>query len=255
MHKKKSLRVLGAFLLFTYVFVPFAVQADIYIKQKNHTDEVNIMGQIQPAKDEIFVTWMGKDKARLDYSEDTSIIVRPDKKMMYTIDHAKMTYFEMPFNETSDILTASISGADLSGEEKAQAQKMMKGFAQMMTPEVSVTETGETQKIKNWKCKKYIMTMKMMGTTSTSEIWATTDIKINYELFTTLRLSMMPKTPGLDMMLEEMKKIKGLAVLSTETTAMMGTQVQSTQELLEASEKSAPARTYEVPEGYKKANK
>ena len=92
-------------------------------------------------------------------------------------------------------------------------------------------------------------------TTSTSEIWATEDIKIDYELYMTLGLSMMPKTPGLDKMLEEMKKIKGLIVLSTGTTSMMGTDVKNTQELLEVSKKSAPAGTYEVPEGYKKENK
>ena len=124
----------------------------------------------------------------------------------------------------------------------------------MMQPKVTVEETGETQKIKNWNCKKYIMTMEMMGTKSTSEIWATEDIKIDYELYQTLGLSMMPKTPGMEKMLEEMKKIKGLTVLSTATTSVMGTDVKSTQELLEVSEKSAPAGTYEVPEGYKKGN-
>jgi hypothetical protein len=129
---------------------------------------------------------------------------------------------------------------------------MMEGFAEMMQPEVSIKETGETQKIKNWKCQKYIMTMKMMGTTTTSEVWATEDIKVDYELYLTLRLSMMPKSPGLDKMLEEMKKIKGLTVLSTGTMSMMGTDVKTTQELIEVSEKSAPAGTYEVPEGYKK---
>ena len=70
----------------------------------------------------------------------------------------------------------------------------------------------------------------------------------------TLRLSMMPKTPGLDKMLEEMKKIKGLIVLSTGTTSMMGTDVKTTQELLEVSEKMAPAGTYNIPTGYKKQN-
>lgn len=234
--------------------MPLAVQADVYIKQKNHTDEMKIMGQTQPATDQMFVTWMGKDKARLDQGEETSIIVRLDKKMMYMINHAEMKYGEMPFNETSDILTAAVSGSDLSDEEKAEAQKMMKGFASMMQPKVTVKETGETQKIQNWNCKKYIMTMEMMGTKSTSEIWATEDIKIDYELYKTLGLSMMPKTPGLEKMLEEMKKIKGLTVLSTGTTSVMGTDVKSSQELLEVSEKSAPAGTYEVPEGYKKQN-
>lgn len=241
--------------ILTCVVIPLAVQADVYIKQKNHTDEMKFMGQTQPASDEIFVTWMGKDKARLDHGEDTSIIIRLDKKVMYTINHAEMKYAELPYSETGDILAAAIIGSDLSDEEQAQAQKMMKGLAQMVQPKVSVKETEETQKIKNWKCKKYIMTMKMMGTTTTSEVWATEDIKIDYELYMTLRLSMMPKTPGLDKMLEEMKKIKGLIVLSTGTMSMMGTDVKTTQELLEVSEKSAPAGTYKIPTGYKKEGK
>jgi hypothetical protein len=254
MHLQKNFSVLGLFFVFTCVVVPLFLQADVYIKQKNHTDEMKFMGQTQPASDEIFVTWMGKDKSRLDLAEDKSIIIRLDKKMMYTIDHAEMKYAEFPYSQTSDIFSAAISGSDLSDEEQAEAKKMMEGFTQMMQPKVSVKETGETQKIKNWNCKKYIMTMTMMGTTSTSEVWATEDIKIDYELYMTLSLSMMPKTPGLDKMLEEMKKIKGLIVLSTGTTSMMGTDVKSSQELLEVSEKSAPAGTYEVPEGYKKEN-
>jgi hypothetical protein len=168
MQPKKCLRVLGLLFVLTCFIMPLALQADVYIKQKNHTDEMKIMGQTQPASDEIFVTWMGKDKARLDHGEDTSTIVRLDKKMIYLINHAEMKYGEMPFNETSDILTAAVSGADLSDEEKAEAQKMMKGFASMMQPKVTVKETGETQKIKNWNCKKYIMTMEMMVTKSTS---------------------------------------------------------------------------------------
>ena len=44
---------------------------------------------------------------------------------------------------------------------------------------------------------------------------------------------MMSKTPGLDKMLEEMKKIKGITVLSTGTMSMMGTDVKTTQELIE----------------------
>jgi len=252
MEFRKSLRAFGLAFVVACMSVPVGVQADVYIKQKNHTDGYSMMGQSQPAKDDLFVTWMGKDKARMEHGEDATIIIRQDKKMMYSVSHAEMKYWEMPFSETSDLMTAAISGSDLSDEERAQAQEMMKGFAQMMTPKVTVKETGEMQKIKNWKCKKYIMTTEMMGTTSTSEVWATEDIKIDYELYTTLSFSLMPKTSGLEEMLEEMKKIKGLAVLSTGTTSVMGTDVKTTQELLEVLERSAPAGTYEAPEGYKK---
>jgi hypothetical protein len=252
MSGKRYLQIFLLFFTLICFVVPIALQADVYMKQKNHTDEMKFMGQTSPAKDEIYVTWMDEDKARLDQSEETSIIVRLDKNVMYLINHAEMKYNEIPFDGKHDILTAALSASDLQGEEQAQAQKMTKGFSQMMQPEVSIEETGETQKINNWKCKKYIMNMKMMGTTSTQEIWATEDIKIDYELFQSLSLSLMPKSPGFDKMIEEMKKIKGITVLSTGTTSVMGMNVKTSQELVEVSEKSAPTGTYEVPEGYKK---
>jgi hypothetical protein len=96
------------------------------------------------------------------------------------------------------------------------------------------------------------VTTEMMGQTSTSDVWATEDIKVDNELYTTLIYSMMPKTPGLEEMIKEMKKVKGFTVLSTGTTSVMGTDVKNTQELLEVSEKPAPAGIYDVPEGYKK---
>lgn len=255
MYLKKSLKVFGLIFFFACVLVPLAVQADVYIQQKNHTDAFKVMGQSQPAKDEMFVTWMGKDKARLDHGEDVSIIIRLDKSLMYMINHAEKKYAEMTIGGTEDIVSQAIAGADISEEEKAQAQKMMKGFAQMMKPKVSVKETGETQKIKNWNCKKYIMTMEMMGTKSTSEIWATEDVKIDYELYRTLGFSVMAQTPGIEDMLKEMKKIKGLTVLSTGSASVMGTEVKSSQELLEISDKSAPSGIYELPSGYNKENK
>ncbi len=249
---KKTFKSFGLFIILMGLVIPLAVRADVYIKQKNHTDGFQVMGQSQPAKDDIFVTWMSSDKARLDHGESTSIIVRLDKNVMYMINHDEMKYAEFPIGGTEDILSSALSGSGLSDEEKAQAQKMMRGLGQMMKPTVTVTETGETQKIKNWNCKKYNMKMTMMGTTSNQEIWATEDIKIDYELYRTLGFSMMAQTPGAEDMLKEMKKIKGLTVMSTGSTSVMGTDVKSSQELIEYSEKSAPSGTYEIPQGYKK---
>ncbi|UCE40545.1 MAG: hypothetical protein JSV17_13970 [Candidatus Aminicenantes bacterium] len=254
MRIKKCLRALGLVFILACVIVPLSIQADVYIKQKNHTDGFSMMGQSQPAQDDLFVTWMAKDKARMDHGEDSTIIIWMDKKVMYMIDHAEMRYTEMPIDSKGDIFSSAISASDLSDEEQAQAKKMMEGFAKMMKPKVSVKETGETQKIKNWDCKKYIMTMSMMGTTTKYETWATEDIKIDYELYRNLTFSVMGQTPGIEDMVKEMEKIKGIVVLSTGTMSMMGTDVKSSQELLEVSDKAAPGGTYEVPEGYKKEN-
>jgi hypothetical protein len=250
----KCFKTMGLILVLTCAIVPLAVQADVYIKQQNHTDGFSMMGQSQPARDDLFITWMGKDMARMDHGEDTTIIIRLDKKMMYMINHAEMKYAEFAIGGKDDIFSQAISGAGLSGEDQAQAKKMMEGFSKMMKPKVSVKATGETQKINNWNCQKYEMEMSMMGTTSKTEIWASEDIKIDYSLYRNLTYSAMGQMPGIEDMMKEMEKIKGIVVRSTGTTSMMGTDVKSTQELQEVSDKSAPAGTYEVPSGYKKEN-
>jgi len=249
---KKSLITLGLILFVTCTVTSLVLQADVYIKQKNHTDGFSMMGQSQPAKDDVFVTWMGKNMARLDQGEDTSIIILLDKNVMYMVNHAEMTYTEMAIGGKSDILTSAISGSDMSDEEQAQAKKMMQGFSQMMKPSVSVTETGESKKIKGWNCKKYDLTMTMMGMTSNAETWATEDIKIDYELYRNLTMSLMGQMSGIEDMLKEMEKIKGIIVLQESSMSMMGTDVKSSQELMEVSDKPAPAGTYTVPAGYKK---
>lgn len=254
MRFKKKLRVFGMFFVVVCIVVPLTVQADVYIKQKNHTDGFSMMGQNQPAKDDLFVTWMGKDMARMDHGEDTTIIIRLDKNVMYMVNHAKMECAEIAIDSKEGIFSSVLASTDLTGDEQAEAKKMMEKFAGMMKPKVTVTETGETQKIKNWNCKKYDMTMSIMGTISNSKIWATEDIKIDYDLYRNLTFALMGQTTGIEDMMKEMSKIKGIVVLQEGITSMMGTDVKSTTELLEVAEKSAPAGTYEAPEGYKKQN-
>ena len=96
--------------------------------------------------------------------------------------------------------------------------------------------------------------MSMMGMTTKSEVWASEDIKIDYELYRSLTFSLLGQTQGVEDMMKEMEKIKGIVVLSSGSMSMMGTDVKSTQELVEVAEKSAPGGTYDIPGGYKKQN-
>ncbi|NIO48518.1 MAG: hypothetical protein GTN73_03625 [Candidatus Aminicenantes bacterium] len=254
MEIKRVFKVSGLVAVLFFVAFPLICRADVYIKQKRHTDAFEVMGQAQPEKEEITVTWMSEDKGRIDMEEGKSMIIRLDKNMMYFLDHTKMTYDEMPFGDLSEIISGAIQESDLSEEERKQAEKFMKGITgAMMKAEAEVTDTGEKQKIKSWSCRKYIMKMKMMMASSTSEIWATEDIKINYDLFRTLGSAMIAKQPGFQDVFEEMKKIKGMVVLTTSTSSAMGAEVKSTEELVEFEEKHAPPGTYEIPKGYAKS--
>jgi hypothetical protein len=257
----KNRRILNVTIIAALVFFVFATvqaRADIYMKQKVHTDAFKIMGQSQPEKDAISVFWLGENKARTDQEAGTSSILLGDKKILYMIDHNKKTYAEMPldFDKMFEAAAASEAAED---PEKAEAMKKMPAFMKGMMKGVmgnmsaKVTETGETKKIGSWNCRKYLIEMDMgMAGKTNSEAWATEDLKIDYSLYFTSANAMLASQPGFDKIVKEMQKVKGVIVFSTAKVSVMGADMTSTTELLECSEKAAPAGNYDIPAGYKK---
>ncbi|HOW86251.1 MAG TPA: DUF4412 domain-containing protein [Candidatus Aminicenantes bacterium] len=227
-----------------------SARADVYLKQKTHTDAFQMMGQSRPAKDGTSVIWIAENMARIDNDEGTSTLFAADKKVLYMIDHANKQYAEMPLD--FDKMMQEAAGDD---PEAKEAMAKMPGLMKNMMGGMSakVTETGETKTINGWPCRKYLveMNMGMAGTTS-SETWATEDLKIDYLKVFTAASAMMARMPGFENIIQEMRKIKGFVVYQASKTKMMGSEMGSTTELLEASEKPAPAGTYDLPAGYKK---
>lgn len=255
MSKRYPILILAVLAIFIFAAAP--ARADVYMKQKTHTGEMKVMGHTQPAKDQVMVFWLGQDKARTDQDDGTSTIMLIDKKVLYLIDHNKKQYSEMPLDLDKMIEEAAAGqGADeakaAEAKEKMPAfmKNMMKGVMEGMS--VKVTETGETKKIGNWACRKYLIEMDMGMGKSSSEAWATEDIKLDYGLYLASANALMAMQPGFEKLVKEMQKVKGVIVLQTTTTAMMGSKVESTTELLECGDKDAPAGAYDVPAGYKK---
>jgi len=209
-----------------------------------------MMGHTQPAQDAIQSIWITPDKIRSD-GEKQSFLVRMDKNVMYMIDHSKKTYMEMPANLGE--MVASLKKDDQDEENAAEMQKMMK---QMMQVKASVTATGEAKKIGNWNCKKYLQTLQTAMGPITSEIWATEDLKMDPELYAKFSTAMLAQQPGMKEsmgdLVKEMKKIKGVAVLTNTTTTIMNNTVKSSTELLEFKDGKAPAGLFELPAGYAK---
>ncbi len=219
-------------------FAPALVGADVLMKEKQHTDGMTVMGQAQPAQDKTATIWIAKDKMIREQGDISTIAkLDNDKVLIFHLNHAKKTYFELSMgsNDLQDATSAMV------GELK-----------------VKVTPTTETKKIGNWNCKKYLQEMDMGMMPVISEIWASEDIKIpHYDLYEKLSTAMMTQQPGMKMpmqaMQEEMKKIKGVPVLTLTTMTMMkNTTVKSSRELLEIKEATAPAGVFDIPAGYTK---
>ncbi len=238
-------------LALIFISVSFA-NADTYIKQTRRTDPFTMMGQAQPEKIETIVTWLGKDRARIDSGQETSMIVLSNKKLAYMLNHKDHTYMEMPLN-MQEAVTAMTSKEE--SEEAKRAAMMYQNMAQSMMQGMSikVTPTSQTQKIKNWTARKYQIEMSMpMGGASKSDAWATEDIKVDSSLYWMAANANMSGQKGFEKVTQEMQKIKGFIVLKETRSQAMGTEIKTTEEVVELAEKNPPSGLFDIPKGYSK---
>lgn len=222
--------------------------ADTFMKQVNNTDAMEMMGQKQPARSDTAMSWFAGDKACMIDAKGNSTVFRADRGVMYMIDNEKKSYAEIPATWLEDAAEQAENSSD-SG--MAEAMKMMKG---MMKFNVTVTPTEETKKIKDWDTKKYDVTIDMGMGKVNQEVWACPDLKIDQSAYMAMSNVMMSMFDGFEAGMEEFKKVKGVPVMSTSEVMMMGTSLKSSSELLEFTEKDAPAGIYDVPEGYTKTD-
>jgi hypothetical protein len=255
MNSLKSFKMI-IMILIALIMLSSTLLGDIFMKQKSHTDGFQMMGQSQPAQDEIQEIWVTQDKIRSD-SEKQSVILRLDQNKLYMLNHEEKTYAELPLdfgNMMDSKMKEAMEGEDMDPEQKEAMMQMMQGMGQI---KVTITPTSETKKIGNWNCKKYTQTMETMMGPTTSEIWATEDLKMDQDLYSKFMAAMSGQGMFGNMMAdmaEEMKKIKGVPVLTVSTVNMMGASIKSTQELIEFKEGTAPAGIFELPKAYKKTD-
>ena len=246
MKEKTFLKWVMALTFLTLMFQN--AYADIYMKQKRHTDAVTMMGHTQPARDVINESWVTSDKIVI-ISEKQKVIIDMDKKTITMVNHETKSISSMPM----DFSKKMDRKEDMSGEEKAGFQQFM---GKMMQMDVKIEETSERKKIGKWNCQKYLQTIQMAMSTTNSEIWATEDIKMDEELYAQYSVGMLAQLPGMGQnmsaLTQELNKIKGVHVYSEQTMTMMGQPIKSSIKLIEFKEDKAPGNVFDLPTGYKK---
>jgi hypothetical protein len=211
------------------------VGADTMIEKVQRTDEFQMMGKTQPAKEESTTTWIGGDKLRNDQGS-VSVIIRMDEKKMYVVNHDNESYMEIDL---------PIDMAKLMGDNK-QMQQMM----QMMQMDATVTETGDTKKVGPYDCRKYEMKLSSQMMDMEQELWLTKDVDFDVAAYQAMASQMMKLQPGFAEMAKEMEKLDGVAVLTESRMKMMGSEMTMSEKLVNVEEKAAPAGTYMPPAGY-----
>jgi hypothetical protein len=223
-------------VILTVLVLAIFLQADYLIKTKMHMDAFEMMGQKQPATDEVVENWIGKDRM-LTHQQEKIFVVRLDLKKMFYIMPKTKSYIEivLPFDITS-----------LLPPEASQMMGMMK-----MT--VTVTPTSNTKVINNMNCKEYKVEMKMMMGSYMLDMWVTKDIKIDFNAYNEMYTNV--SAMGFIENVEEFKKINGYPIHTEMTINMMGMNIKGYNTVIEVTEKTPPAGTYDPPAGFQKKEK
>jgi len=222
--------------IITLVAAP-AASAQTYIKTRVHTDAMAAMGQTTPAKDETLETWIGAD-TYASGSGNSWLIVDTAKQAAYFVNHKDKSYVETAL---------PIDFAKLLPPELAP-------MAAMIQMTATVKPTTETKRIGTWNCTGYDVALTMMGMPLSMRIWATTDVPFDVASF---NAKVMPTILQGEMRMAaaavgEFAKIKGYQIASETTGNIMGADMHVTQEVVEITQKPAPAGIFAPPAGYTK---
>ena len=212
--------------------------ADVYIKTNVHTDAFAMMGQNQPAKDEVMEQWVGNNQL-VNKTGDKVMIMDMNKKMMFIVNSKDKTYVETALP------------LDMSKLVPKEAASMIS----MMKVTVKVTANGQTKKVNKWSCSGYDVEMSMMMMQMKMKVWATTDVPFDWKLFSKMYANVSKMQFMDDAAIAELMKINGYQVASEMTMDMMGSKLNVTSQVVEITQKPAPAGIYTVPAGYSKKDK
>jgi hypothetical protein len=233
------MKKLCTFIIITLVTTVLS-NADIYIKQKAHTDSYYYGGITRPAEDFEVETWIGEKKMAY-FDQDLAIKIDMEKNRLLVLDKKEKTYIETTLPP------------ELSGLVQQQLVSRIRQLQYMGT----VTDTKKTKTIGKWKCKEYKINSYFLneGTRineSDSVIWVSADVPFDLETYQQMNTTLLQSRNYSQAFIQELKKIKGFMIDSESYFYPKGFSVKSTKTVIEMSQKKPGEFTYSVPAGYNK---
>jgi hypothetical protein len=216
------------------------IHADVYIKQKSHTDGYYYGGINRPAVDFTNELWLGNGKIAF-VTENSITIIDKEKNLASIIDKTTKTYVETPL---------PIDLSKLGPERVAAVIKEIRFKG-------TVKETAKTRTIGKRMCKEYAMnTYRVYQGNRSNELdttlWASNDLPFDMNKYRDLVFNIYRWRNYSDELIEEMKKIDGFRITAESLFYPKGFSVKTTTEVTEISQKEPPPGIYSVPQGFTK---
>lgn len=251
---KKLILFVVLVLIFILLFSLF-LSADVYVKVMERTEAYEMSGKRHPEKVEIKEQWLAKDKFAV-FNKELNIIVDYQKEKLYFIVHKPKKYYEFP------------TSIDMKKLQELIPPKAAEIISSIKISDVKLNLSGQKKKVANWDCQGIEFEMVIMIPALNimpklkMKLWATKDVPFDYKkyaggmgefygkfVFRVLNVDESSKKE-----LEKMDKIEGFQIAAEVTVNMFGSEMKVESQVLEVTEKAAPAGIYSPPKDYTKGN-
>lgn len=206
-------------------------------------EDLTIVSRVTPPKGAptTATQYISASKVRSSDGTSDSIVDIATGRLTF-IDHQKKTYFETSFEE----IRAQFAQLEEMLESNPMLGKMFGGATA-----VKVEKSAETRSIAGYTCHKYTLSF---GPNFVFEVWTAPDLKPPLEYYDARKLfyvSMGPMGGRFERMIEEMKKIDGLALATTVDTKIMGFNMHTENEATQVTKGPIDPAVFQPPAGYK----
>jgi hypothetical protein len=233
-------KYLFVFLIVVITITAVGVNADVYLKEKTHTDSIYHHGTVEPATETVSEFWIGNKKMAA-FTEGRIVIIDLNQNQFIFANRNDKTYVETTLP------------LDLA---KILPEQLMMRIALFRT-KGEVKETSETKKIGKWDTRCYEINTWIVYEGARlnqrdTKAWYTTNVPFDLNVYMEILPVFLTLSNFDETLVNEMKKIKGVRVSSETLRYIDGKSVKSKSEIVEMSEKNAPAGIYSTPKEFKK---
>jgi hypothetical protein len=212
-------------------------------------------GKRMPEKVEIKEQWLAKDKFAV-FSKELNIIVDYQKEKLYFLINKHKKYYEVPIN------------IDMAKLQELIPPKAAEIISSIKITDVKVNLSGQKKKVANWDCQgsefELVFMIQALNIMPKFKIkfWTTKDIPFDHKSYTSginefyerfvFRVLNVDENSKKE--IKKMDKIEGFHVASEVIVNMFGSEIKVESQVLEVTEKPAPAGIYSPPKDYTKGN-
>ncbi len=251
MHNRNSILLITVVLLVSLI-VPATATAETRLTVVSSRPKVTIGAVVMPAAVDTSIVWIGDSLARIDKPDGSIFIYEQKSQTAFKL----LPKFEM-YQKTN------FAAADTPDSIPAE-QSLMAGLSKLVTDtSTHVEATADTSTVNGYHCRKYIVNETKAGLITVykrSEVWATTDIGVNFELYKIItNIAELISAESLDGV-KDLLQVNGVTVLRTGTITpapdpdsiapVINIAGGDRTELVKVEKLPAPAGLYEVPAGY-----